>query len=582
MFNKKGFTLIDVLVGSALMLIVFFGIFGAYQLGAKVVGQSKNRITASAIANQWIEKARNLPYSSIGVQGGFPDGVLESFVSNIVNNTEYLIENRVDFVVDPTDGLVAPQDECPNDYKRFEVKVSWAGRFPGDVKLSTDISPKNTAQECSIQGGILGVSVFDAFGVAVPSPVIQIKDPQTDQNIKTAIPVLGEYNFSLTTSTYKVVVSKSGYSTGRTFAPGEVYNGRTIVTPTKPHFPVLEDQLTSASFSIDGLSSFSIKTLSPQGQEFWADSFLNESKIQELSSLTVAQGKVSLASTSEGYSASGYLVSQPVAPANLMSWREFSWTDFEDIDTDLNYQIYYSTNTNWLLIPDVDLAGNSEGFDVSPVDLSGLSISEYFQLEIRGNFSTNATATTPILNDWQISWATDVPTPIPHVSFSLRGNKIVGYDAQEEPIYKYSLNGLSDSGGQDTVADLEWDSYAFSINPASGLDLVSTDPQPQPFSLPPSDNLAVKLYLQAENSLLIIIQDEETLEPVFGSAIRLYNAGLGYDNTQYTNERGQTYFIPLTSATYNLEVQSSGYENVVTSASVFNDTTKTVRIREIE
>jgi type II secretory pathway component PulJ len=43
---KKGFTFIDVLVGIALMLIVFLGIFGAYQLGLKVVGQSKNKIMA--------------------------------------------------------------------------------------------------------------------------------------------------------------------------------------------------------------------------------------------------------------------------------------------------------------------------------------------------------------------------------------------------------------------------------------------------------------------------------------------------------------------------------------------------------
>ena len=66
----RGFTLIDVLVGITLMVIFFAGIFGLYQLGLKVVAQSENRIVATAIANEYLEMARNLPYADVGVQGG--------------------------------------------------------------------------------------------------------------------------------------------------------------------------------------------------------------------------------------------------------------------------------------------------------------------------------------------------------------------------------------------------------------------------------------------------------------------------------------------------------------------------------
>ena len=58
---RNGFTLVEVLVGTFLILIVFLGIFGAYQLGLRVVGQSRNQIVATAIANQEIENIRNLP-----------------------------------------------------------------------------------------------------------------------------------------------------------------------------------------------------------------------------------------------------------------------------------------------------------------------------------------------------------------------------------------------------------------------------------------------------------------------------------------------------------------------------------------
>ena len=65
-FSIKGFTFIDVLVGTALMLIIFLGISGAYQLGLKVVSQSKARISATALANQRVEEIRNLSYKEVG------------------------------------------------------------------------------------------------------------------------------------------------------------------------------------------------------------------------------------------------------------------------------------------------------------------------------------------------------------------------------------------------------------------------------------------------------------------------------------------------------------------------------------
>ena len=96
----KGFSFIDVLIGTALVLIVFLGIFAVYQLGLKVISQSERKIAAIAIANQQIERIRNLPYESIGVKGGFPDGFLEASTSTLQNNIQYTIENRADYAVD--------------------------------------------------------------------------------------------------------------------------------------------------------------------------------------------------------------------------------------------------------------------------------------------------------------------------------------------------------------------------------------------------------------------------------------------------------------------------------------------------
>ena len=573
--HLKGFTLIDVLVGTALLLVIFLGLFAAFQLGLKVSGLVKSKVVAIAIANQKLEQIRNLPYSSIGTKGGFPDGVLEASTTTVKNNIQYTVQTRVDFVVDVADGIASPEDDCPQDYKKAEIKVSWPGLFGGEITALTDISPKNISEECATGGGILSVTVFDAFGGLVVSSLIEVKDPTTDQVLKSATPGEGKHYFSLATSTYKVVVSKSGYSTERTYSASEIAN------PEKPNPIILEDQLTEISLSIDKVSSFSIDTLSPWGTANFSDSFLNETKISEQSDVTIASGEIELASSSEEYLSSGYVTSIEISPAELVSWDELTWSDSEPTETDLNYQIFYASGTDWYLIPDSDLTSNSSGLEISPVDLSGLSIAAYPNLKIKGNLATNSTSSTPILYDWQITWIISTTTPIPNVVFWLQGAKIIGTNAAEQLVYKYSTSSVCNASGHLDIQNLEWDSYTFYASTTS-LDLISTDPETQPISLAPDTIVPVKLYLEAQNSLLLTMQDIETLEPIFSSTARLYNTGLGYEQTQYTDEKGQTIFIPLSATSYNLEVEGPGYSATSTTVLISGDSLKTVRLQQVE
>lgn len=574
--GQKAFTFIDVLVGTFLVLIVFFGIFGAFQLGLKVVGQSKNRIVATAIASGEIEKIRNLPYSSIGTQGGYPSGNLAPTSEITRNGLLYTIEIRVDYIADPIDGIAAPDDDCPNDYKKVEVKVSWTGRFAGDVKIYTDISPKNLAQECSTTGGILSINVFDAFGVMVPSPLIEIKNPSTEEVIKTATPIEGKHYFSLPAGSYKTVISKNGYSTERSYGISEV------TSPEKPHPIVIDGQLTEASFSIDKVSSFIVQTLSPWGEDSFSDSFSDSGKISSLSDVELLSGAVFLAKIGELYQSQGNLISIAISPSNLVDWEEFSFFDNEPTDTQVIYKILYLSGEDWILVPDNDLPNNSVGFSISPVDISGLNKITYPGIKIQGFLSTNDQDFSPSIESWQVSWKSSVSTPIPNAAFILEGEKIIGHDSQEDPVLKYSVNHVSDSGGNKNITNLEWDNYTFSINPATGLDLVNINPSSQPISLVPDSNIAVKLYLDSENSLFVAVKNSETLLPVFSAAVRLYNTGLSYDVTEYTNENGQAYFLPLSSATYNIEVQAQGYTSQNTTAQVSGDHTKTINLEQVE
>ena len=571
----------DVLVGTALVLIVFLGIFGAYQLGMKVILLSRNKITAVSIATHRLEEIRNLPYSSVGTVGAvlpYAEGVLESATTTFLNNVTYQVTTTVKYISDEADGTGA-SDNCDLDYKRVEVRVGWLRPFSGEIKLVTDVVPKDIFEElasCEEQpGGILSVQVFDAQGIMVSSPTINVYDPTEGTLIDSVSPSSGEYDFPLATSTYKVEVLKEGYSTQRTYGPDE------IATPEKPHPLVLEGEITEISFSIDKVSAFSVDTLSPWGRDYFSDSFEDQSRVSEIYQVTIQDGRATLATTSEGYFLSGYLFSEAVQPTNLLSWDELNWSDSETpLETDLKYQIYFASGTDWLLLPEEDLPGNQVGFDTVPVDLSDLDTGKYYGLKIKGNFSTNSTSSTPILYAWELSWITSEATPIGYVDFDLRGEKIIGTDENEDPVYKYFQVHTSDASGHLDISGLEWDSYTFSADPEPDLNLVGTDPSPQPIGLAPDTILPVELYLEAQNSLLLTVQDLETWEPIFSASSTLSKTD--FSQTQFTDEKGQTYFIPLEQASYNLNVSAVGYSATSTSVWVSGDTTETIRLQRIE
>lgn len=565
------------------MLIIFTGLFFVYQLSFKMIALSRNKIVAVSIANGEIEKIRNLPYQLIGIINGVlpvPNGVLDVTATTTMNGVQYNIQRNIKYIIDEADGT-GENDECNWDYKRAEIKVSWFGKSEGEVMAVSDIAPKDAVQEiqsCQEQpGGILSVSVSDAFGNLVFSPLIQVLDPVSGEEITYASPSDGVFDFPLATSTYKIIVSKGAeYNQERTYGTEE------IASPENPHLTVLEGEITETSFFIDKVSGFSVETLSLWSSSDFSDSFPNQTKISELSDTIINGGKANLASGVDGYLPSGYLISIPILPSSLTQWNEFSWSDYEPVETDLEYQIYYATGTQWELIPDSALAGNLEGFSSSPIDVSGLSPSLYSQLKLRAGFSTSDASSSPELYDWQISWLTSEPTSVPNASFNLRGEKIIGTDAEEEPVYKYSITTATDASGRKNLTGLEWDNYIFSIDPLSELDLVSINPSPQPISLLPDAEMDIKLYLDAQNSFLLTIQNYLTLEPVFSAEIRMHNVSLGYDTTLYTNEKGQTYFIPLDNALYNLEIQAPAYAGFSGSVSVSGDTTKIIKLEQIE
>ncbi len=571
--SKLGFTLIEVLVASFLISIVFLGIFGGFQLAIRTVSQSRAQMGAVYLSNQRIEELRNLPFSEIRTGENFIT------LNDVVYNIQTLIE-RYDDCADGTiegfdcEGLVALVDTSPDDYKRATVRVSWTESWGGEIILMTVVAAEGL--RTGEGKGALRIALSDSLGQPVevkigdqlppcPADAIHITNYElglnqcygTDLNNPGVRLLI--LDASRTPNDYRIIIQKQGYAKTRTFKPGEKWNDLIIATPLRRNPTIREGEVYPITFVIDRTSDLTIRTLLPWGGGNFFDTFLNQENISKINNLIVSDKEVKLAMSSPlNYFDSGYLVSSPVSPEAMTEWRQLTWSDFEGLGTDIKYRLFYTTNTEWYLVPDKDLLGNSLGFDSSPVDLSGLDPSQFPRLKIRADFLTNDLEKTPILYEWELSWKDGQATPISNVNFSLRGDKIVGTDMEEQPIYKYLGNHSTDWQGEKLLSDMRADSYHF-FDFKKGGQLLSLNQElsPMPFSLLPGEKASFALYLESENSLLVKVRDFLTGKPVFGATVRLSHGLLGYSEIQSTNIQGEAFFIPLEAALgYELNIQA--------------------------
>jgi len=377
---------------------------------------------------------------------------------------------------------------------------------------------------------------------------------------------------------YKISVSKAGYSSDRTYAPGETIRGTILAIPAKNFISVVEAQQTDTSFSIDRLSTQTVQSIKYAEEKTWSDSFDDLTKIGETfqTVASTTDGTVKLDQSDGQYFQTGYLVSDAITPSGLTQWGRLNWNQDIPASTNIKYHLLYSTSSTWDLIPDenltVDGVTNSAGFDTSPVDISDLDINKYKSVKIKADFNSDDASVSPTLFDWQITWfSSNTSTPIPNLAFTLQGLKTLGTDVNGNQIYKYQQNLATDGSGQIIIGNLEWDSYKITVNGAStGYDIANSLPA-QPFNISPDTNqtTTLKLANHQANTVLVIVRDSASA-PLTGASVRLYKTG--YDKLKITTDSGQTFFSPLAAVTYTLEVTMTGFqdysEDIVVSTAV--------------
>lgn len=255
----RGFSLVETIVGAALLAIVSLAVYQAYASVITLSRSSAEKITAVNLANERMEIIRNLPYENVGVVGGIPSGLLTQTATTTRDGNEYRITTTIRNSDDPFDG-VFPQDTSPADYRLAEVAVectSCPSMRP--VSLTTNIAPKNL--ENTTTNGALYITVRNASAqpVAGASVIIVNNSVTPAVNFSDVTDTQGQlkiFDVKPSSLSYEITVTKNAHSLDKTYAPtAENPN------PTVRHATVAGGQVTDLTFFIDTLGTLEFSSV---------------------------------------------------------------------------------------------------------------------------------------------------------------------------------------------------------------------------------------------------------------------------------------------------------------------------------
>jgi len=207
--KEKGFSLTEILVAFTLLLVFAASIPPMFNVAAKTTQINRAKTIATNLANEEIEKIRNLPYDDVGTNPGNPSGRLNESDDVTASRLVFRITRRVSWVDDPSDEL-EPNDPLPADYKLARVMVSVPGLpFLKPVTLATYVSRRG--EETVGNRGNLKVYVLDANDEPVPGAQIDVIS-ESSAPLRAWTNSEGEILFpALYPDDYSVSAAKNGY-----------------------------------------------------------------------------------------------------------------------------------------------------------------------------------------------------------------------------------------------------------------------------------------------------------------------------------------------------------------------------------
>ena len=168
-----------------------------------------------------------------------------------------------------------------------------------------------------------------------------------------------------------------------------------------------------------------------------------------------------------------------------------------------------------------------------------------------------------------------------NVDLRIRGEKIIGNDETESPIYKFDELIQTNTSGTYTFSNMEFDSYIFEVVDGS-YDLAGSNPA-LPIGLDADEQLNIDLSLAPDSpdgSLLVLVADSGDVS-LSSSSARLINGLSSYDETIETGDAGDpdfghAFFNSLNATAYKLTISLTGYEEATSSIQINEDVFTTI------
>ncbi|OGI39128.1 MAG: hypothetical protein A2374_05120 [Candidatus Moranbacteria bacterium RIFOXYB1_FULL_44_23] len=252
-YDKKGFSILEVVAATFIFSIVTITIYGSFSAGMKSLAQSKHRIAATKLANEKMEIIRNMPYSDVGTQGGVPEASLIQEETIWRSNQKFNVRTNVIYVDDVLDGVAGgtPNDTVSRDYKEARIEVTWGEVSWGKgVVLVSRFVPDGVESESG--GGTFVLNVIDSTGQGISGADVHIENSEVDPQVDTAMETDSTGSILLAgmpagDRNYKISVSKEFFENISTLPPFPA----TAYDPTDIHGSVEEGGLSSKTIISD-------------------------------------------------------------------------------------------------------------------------------------------------------------------------------------------------------------------------------------------------------------------------------------------------------------------------------------------
>jgi hypothetical protein len=259
----RGMTLVEVLVGSAVFVLIAVTVYGAFNNIFNLVRASRQKTAATLLANEEFEIIHNLPYSDVGTVGGLPTGKILQTQTLTRAGIPFTVNTSIYSLDDPFDGTIGgtPNDLSPADYKLVEVDISCSTCSNFNPLVFTGrVAPKNL--ESATTNGALFVQAFDANGLPIAGANVHV----VNNSIIPPVDITDSTNnaglFQIVDAPpyvegYQITVNKTGYSESSTTMRSVSTNPHPVI----PYATVATQEVTSLSFAIDKVSSLAVTSV---------------------------------------------------------------------------------------------------------------------------------------------------------------------------------------------------------------------------------------------------------------------------------------------------------------------------------